>query len=69
MLTEMKRQKSRSSVKGGSWVRIMRDELQQMGLGNGWLEGEGRCVWQIINTRCNNTDRRRCMKDVRENGS
>jgi len=38
----MKRQKSRSSVKGESWVKIMRDELQQIGLGNRWLEGEGR---------------------------
>jgi len=41
-MTEMKRQKSRSSVKRGSWVRIMRDELQQIGLGNSWLEGKGR---------------------------
>jgi len=44
MMAEMKQQKSRSIVKGGSWVRIMRDEMQQIGLGNNWLEGEGRFV-------------------------
>lgn len=46
----MKRQKSRSSVKGGSWVRIMRVELQQIGLGNSWLEGKERdkiCIADI----------------------
>jgi hypothetical protein len=37
-------QKCRCSVKGGSWMRIMRDELQQIGLGNSWLEEAERFV-------------------------
>jgi hypothetical protein len=60
--------KQQSSEKGNNWLNKIKQELEGLGMGDIWINGEdnNRNVWREVSKRCMDTERQNMEASMRK---